>query len=53
MLIYINVEYTINVTIEGTGIFNSLVIVEISIVVLLIIGISSITVAIISNRKKK
>ena len=44
---------TINVTIEGTGIFNSLVIVEISIVVLLIIGISSITVAIISNRKKK
>lgn len=44
---------TINVTVEGTGIFNSLVIVEISIVVLLIIGISSITVAIISNRKKK
>ena len=44
---------TINVTVEGTGIFNSLVIVEISIVALLIIGISSITVAIISNRKKK
>lgn len=44
---------TINVTVEATGIFNSLVIVEISIVVLLIIGISSITVAIISNRKKK